>query len=90
MSFGRWSRPDEFVELLRAARGDFDPERSDVDFLVEFDPDHRADAFDDYFGLKEDLESLLRRSVDLVVEKAIRNRYLRVSVERSREPAYGT
>jgi predicted nucleotidyltransferase len=73
-----------------AAQGDFDPQRSDVDFLVEFDPDHRANAFDDYFELKENLESLLGRSVDLVVEKAIRNPYFRASVERTREPVYAT
>lgn len=72
-----------------AARGDFDPARSDVDFLVEFDSAHRIQAFDDYFGLKEGLERLLGRSVDLVVEKAIRNPYFRASVERAREPVYG-
>jgi predicted nucleotidyltransferase len=46
-----------------AARGDFDPQRSDVDFLVEFDRTH-TDAL--YFGLKEALEGLLGRPVDLV------------------------
>jgi hypothetical protein len=72
-----------------AARGgDFDPRRSDVDFLVEFDAGYRADAFDDYFDLKEGLESLLGRSVDLVVDRAIRNPYFRASVERSRQPVY--
>lgn len=73
-----------------AAQGEFDPQRSDVDFLVEFDSDHRADAFNDYFGLKEELELLLGLSADLVVEKAIRNPYFRASVERTREPLYAT
>ncbi len=72
-----------------AARDDFDPLESDIDFLVAFDPDHRLDAFNDYFGLKEGLEELFGRPVDLVVEKAIRNPYFRASVERSREPVYG-
>lgn len=72
-----------------AARADFDPATSDVDFLVAFDPAHRRDAFDDYFGLKEGLESLLGRAVDLVVDAAIRNPYFRASVDAAREPVYG-
>src|SRR5262244_388898 len=39
-----------------AARGDFDPERSDTDFLVEFDRAHPdALSLRTYFGLKEAL-----------------------------------
>ena len=72
-----------------AARGDdFDPVRSDFDFLVEFEPGYRDTAFDDYFGLKEGLEALLDRPVDLVVEKAIRNPYFQAGIERAREPLY--
>ncbi len=53
-----------------AARGgDFDPDRSDVDFLVT-NPAARNDlaAFAD---LKEELESLLGRPVDLVEREAV-------------------
>jgi predicted nucleotidyltransferase len=72
-----------------AARGDFDPERSDVDFLVEFDRGHpNALSLRAYFGLKEALENLLGRSVDLVEPGAIRNPYLKASIERSREPVF--
>ena len=35
-----------------AARGDFDPEHSDIDFIVEFDRSARQHPFDAYFGLK--------------------------------------
>ena len=68
-----------------AARDDFDPERSDVDFLVEFDracPE--AMSLDTYFGLKESLERLLGRPVDLVEASAVRNPYLKAEFERSR------
>src|SRR6516162_1317995 len=68
-----------------AARGDFDPERSDVDFLVEFD---RALSLGTYFGLKEALELLLGRPVDLVEPGALRNPYLKASIERSREQVF--
>ena len=71
-----------------AASPQFDPERSDFDFLVEFDelpPGSYATAF---FGLLEDLEQLLERPVDLVVPSAIRNPYFRESVEASRALLY--
>lgn len=69
-----------------AARGDFDPAASDFDFLVEFDRDHHdALSFGTYFGLKEALEALFGRPVDLVEPGAVRNPYLKASIERSRE-----
>jgi uncharacterized protein len=71
-----------------AARGDFDPEHSDVDFIVEFDRDMRLHPFDAYFGLKEELEALFGRKVDLVELSAVRNPYLKASIERSRENVY--
>jgi uncharacterized protein len=72
-----------------AARGDFDPARSDLDFLVEFDsgaPD--ALSLKTFFGLKEALERLFGRSVDLVEPGAVRNPYLKDSIGRSREPVF--
>jgi predicted nucleotidyltransferase len=55
-----------------AARGtDFDPDRSDTDFLVEFEPAIGLAALQRYLGLAEDLERLLGRSVDLVERDAV-------------------
>jgi len=73
-----------------AARGgDFDPARSDLDFLVEFDrSDPRAMAFGAYFDFKEALEELFGRSVDLVEASAVRNPYLKASIEASREAVF--
>jgi hypothetical protein len=56
-----------------AATAAFDPERSDVDFLVEFERLDPVDLADHYFGLKHDLEGLLGRRVDLVETRAIKN-----------------
>ncbi len=52
-----------------AARGDFDPARSDIDFLVEFAGDD--DDLARFVDFKQALESLLARRVDLVDRKAI-------------------
>jgi uncharacterized protein len=72
-----------------AARTDFDQAQSDVDFLVEFDRDDpQALSLRTYFGLKEALERLLGRPVDLVEPSALRNPYLKASIERSREPLF--
>ena len=41
-----------------------------------------------YFGLSEDLEALLGRRVDLVERRAIRNPYVKRSMEETREIIY--
>ncbi len=52
-----------------AARGhDFAPERSDVDFLVEFGT---AGGEDTYLTLKEEFERILERQVDLLDRRAL-------------------
>ena len=51
-----------------AARGtDFDPDRSDVDLLVTYEPDVPAPNLTEYFDLTEQLTALLGRPVDLVM-----------------------
>jgi hypothetical protein len=71
-----------------AARGaDFDPERSDADFLVEFAPDAQADL-GGWFGVRTELERLLGCGVDLVEYRAVRNPYVRADIERTRELIY--
>lgn len=68
-------------------RDDFDTERSDVDVLVEFEADV-AGSFSNFLDLKESLEKILGRSVDLMEPRAIRNRRLRYYIERSKSPVY--
>jgi predicted nucleotidyltransferase len=61
-----------------AARGDFDPEQSDVDFLVEFDREHpEALSFNTYFNFKQALETLLGRSIGLIRPSACATRISR-------------
>lgn len=69
-----------------AASDDFHPD-SDVDVLVQFDRDSGG-LFDRYFALKEGLEEILGRTVDVVVEDAIANPYFRMEVEHSRRNVY--
>lgn len=79
------------LELFGSAtRDDFDLDESDLDFLVEFVASHPMGAFDQYFGLKEELEQLFGRSVDLVEVKAIKNPYFRQAIEQDKVLVYGS
>jgi len=71
-----------------ALRDDFNPARSDVDFLVEFDTSPDVNAFEAYFDLRQQLCELLGRPVDLVMLSAIRNPYVRARIEAQRELVY--
>ena len=68
-----------------AARNDFDDARSDIDFLVELADDPQGGPLDAYFGLKDALEVLFGRTVDLVSMGSIRNPYVMASIERDRQ-----
>jgi len=71
-----------------ALRDDFDPEKSDLDFSVTFSPMSPERHAAAYFGLLDDLEGLFGRRVDLVEIGAIRNPYLRRSIEEEQETVY--
>jgi len=61
---------------------------SDVDVLVIFDSSENIDLFDKYFELKEQLEEIFKREVDLVVDKKFKNPVLRESIDRTRIVIY--
>jgi uncharacterized protein len=84
------ARLEVFGSAVRGGAG-FDPNRSDADFLVTFEPAFRNDlvAFSD---LKDALEELLGRSVDLVDREAIeasRNFIRRRTILKEAETVYG-
>jgi predicted nucleotidyltransferase len=71
-----------------AATGDFKPEASDLDFLVEFNSTKEMNAADQYFGLLEALRLLFQRKVDLVMARAMHNPYFIREVNKSRNMLY--
>lgn len=71
-----------------ATSSEFDPACSDIDFLVEFEPPDGTSRFDAFFGLKEGLEALLGRPVDLVDPSALDNPYFAAMVESTRQELY--
>lgn len=66
---------------------EFTPE-SDIDVLVVFDPDAQTDLFVAYFELKERLQAILGREVDLTVDRPFRNPVFREAVEKTRLIVY--
>jgi predicted nucleotidyltransferase len=62
---------------------------SDIDFLVDFEGVDLYDYADNYFDFKKSLETLLKRKIDLLEEKALRNPYLRQTIDSSKKLIYG-
>ncbi len=72
-----------------AARGtDFDPDKSDADFLVEYQPPLLPGMADRYFGMFQELSTELGRKVHLLSIGSIRNPYLKQSIDEDRKVIY--
>ena len=72
-----------FGSVLRADFSD----NSDVDVLVEFDPDFVPGLA--FFGMQEELSAILQRPVDLHTPKSL-SRYFRQSVESSADVRFSS
>jgi predicted nucleotidyltransferase len=62
---------------------------SDIDFIVDFSNVDLYEYADNYFDLKFSLESIFKRNIDLLEDKAINNPYLRKSIDSSKQLIYG-
>ncbi len=77
-----------------AVRGDFNGQ-SDVDFLYEVDlanfpgwADGAYDYTDNLSSFERGLENVLQRKIDLIPHLFIGNKYMRASIEKSKELIY--
>jgi predicted nucleotidyltransferase len=78
------------LEIFGSAASDrFDPSRSDIDFLVEFEASTPSEHAARYFGLLAALQDLFSVNIDLVELNAVKNPYFKKSIESSRVPVYG-
>ena len=64
-------------------------EGSDIDFIVDFLDISLEEYANNYFDLKFSLEELLKRKVDLLENKALRNPYLKESIDSTKLLVYG-
>ena len=73
-----------------ATRTDFDTKHSDLDFVVKFEPMSAGEHADAYFGLLFALEKMFKLPVDLVEIGAIRNPYVRQTIEKDQQTLYAS
>ncbi len=62
---------------------------SHIDLIVDFANIEVEDYADNYFDLKFSLQDILKRSIDLLEEKAIKNPYFKQSVNQQKQLVYG-
>lgn len=65
-------------------------EKSDIDLLIDFEPDVSIEEYTDYFFLlREKLAELFKRKIDLVTRRSLSNPFFIEDVERSKQLLYG-
>lgn len=87
-AFCRKWRVKEISIFGSALRSDFGP-HSDVDVLVELEPDHGLDLYD-WVDMIDELGEILGRSVDLVSKGGLKNPFRRMEILRTAEVLYAS
>ena len=77
-----------FSAFGSVTRDDFGND-SDIDFVVDFNENDPFKYTDLYFQLKEKLENLLKRQIDLIEERAIKNKYFKKELDETKILIYG-
>lgn len=85
-SFCKKWKVDEFFLFGSVLRDDFRPD-SDVDVLITLSPEAEWDLFD-WVDMKNELETLFDRQVDLVEKSTLKNPYRRREILAHRELIY--
>ena len=62
---------------------------SDIDLIVDFTTLDAFDYTENYFNLKFSLEDLLKRPIDLLEERSIKNPYFKAHVNQEKQLIYG-
>lgn len=65
----------------------FSPE-SDLDIIVEFKRNEITNLFDNYFALKERLQNIFHRPIDIIIEGSVKSPYLKASISQTRKNVY--
>ena len=82
-AFCRKWKVTEFALFGSVLRDDFGPD-SDIDVLVDLDPNHGLDLFD-WVDMIDELRALFGREVDLVSKSGLRNPFRRHQILTTRE-----
>ena len=69
--------------------GDDVSDESDIDLVVDFNENDPFEYTNLYFQLKDKLEKLLKRQIDLIEYRAIKNKYFRKELDETKVLIYG-
>jgi uncharacterized protein len=95
-----YNRDKDFIDLCKNHRvkqiyafgssvsDDFDPEKSDIDLLVEIDEPDPIERGEKILSLWDKLEVFFKRKVDLLTNPNIRNPYLKQSIDETKVLIY--
>ena len=64
-------------------------EDSDIDLLVDIESSDPVEYTDNYFNLLEQLQELLNRPIDLLESRGLKNRFLKMEIDKTKVPLYG-
>jgi len=93
-------RPDDFKDLCAnhkvrylyafgsSVTDHFDPEKSDIDLVVEIDDTDPIERGEKLISLWDTLENFFQRKVDLLTNSSIRNPFLRKSIDSTKVLIY--
>lgn len=77
------------LDLFGSATTDEFNDESDLDFIVDFQP-NQTNLLEKFLDLQNQLQRLLSRKIDLITEKSIRNPYLKASIEKTRKNVFAS
>jgi predicted nucleotidyltransferase len=79
----------QFMYVFGSASSEDFNESSDIDILISFKKDISIEKYtDSYFELRDKLEELFNRKVDLITENSLSNPYFIESVEETKRLLY--
>lgn len=67
---------------------DFDPEQSETDFMIAYDPTRHTPGLDEFLALQRALAAIFGRKVDLMTAGSVDNPYVRAGIERDKHVLY--
>jgi len=77
------------LEVFGSAMSDyFEPDRSDIDMVVELLPIPPARYTESYFGLMSDLKKKFETEIDLLEAAPINNPYFKQAIEQTKTVLY--
>lgn len=63
-------------------------DNSDIDLIIDINTNDPIDYAENYFSFKFKLEDLLKRKIDLLEQKALKNKYLIENIDRTKRIIY--